>query len=84
MNFVTCVVIGLTLARHTSRLRAALCFGAGLTLSVELTQLTGLWGLYPCAYRQFNVDDLMLNALGVVVGVLLARISSKGPPDTSD
>lgn len=84
MNFVVCVVIGLTLAQHTARLRAALCFGVGLTLTVELTQLTGLWGLYPCAYRQFNVDDLILNALGVVVGFLLARISSKGRSETSN
>jgi glycopeptide antibiotics resistance protein len=38
-----------------------------------VAQLTGIWGLYPCAYRQFNVDDLMLNAIGVVVGFLMAR-----------
>lgn len=73
MNFLVCGVIGAVLARHTGRLAAALGFGAGLTLAVELTQLTGIWGLYPCAYRQFNVDDLMLNALGVVAGFLLAR-----------
>lgn len=83
MNFVVCVVIGLTLARHTARQRAALCFGVGLTLAVELTQLTGLWGLYPCAYRQFNVDDLILNVLGVVAGFLVGRIPSKGRPQTS-
>ena len=84
MNFVVCVVIGLTLSSHTVRLRVALFFGLGLTLTVELTQLTGLWGLYPCAYRQFNVDDLILNALGVVVGFLLARISSKERSETSN
>lgn len=78
MNFLVCVAIGVTLARHVARLAVALWFGAGLTLAVELTQLTGIWGLYPCAYRQFNVDDLMLNALGVVVGFLLARGLSGG------
>lgn len=83
MNFVVCAVIGLTLAQHTARLRVALYFGVGLTLTAELTQLTGLWGLYSCAYRQFNVDDLILNALGVVVGFLLARIASKGWFNTS-
>lgn len=76
MNFVVCGVIGMTLARHTARLGVALLFGIGLTLAVELTQLSGLWDLYPCAYRQFNVDDLILNALGVVVGFLLARAPS--------
>ncbi|MFN7225378.1 MAG: VanZ family protein [Paracoccaceae bacterium] len=77
MNFLVCLVIGLAFARHSMRLRSALVFGAVLTLSVELTQLTGIWGLYPCAYRQFNVDDLMLNTLGVVAGVMLVRLCSK-------
>lgn len=72
MNFVVCAVIGTTIPRHTMRLRATLFFGVGLTLAVELTQLTGLWGLYPCAYRQFDVDDLILNSLGVVVGYFVA------------
>lgn len=79
MNFVVCAVIGLTLARHTAQLNVAMLFGVGLTLAVELTQLTGLWGLYACAYRQFNVDDLILNAIGVVVGFLVGRVSSKRP-----
>lgn len=77
MNFVVCAVIGLTLVRHTARLSVAMLFGVGLTLTVELTQLTGLWGLYACAYRQFNLDDIILNALGVVVGFLGGRVSSK-------
>lgn len=80
MNFVVCVVIGLALARHTDRLGLAIGFGVGLTLAVELTQLTGLWGIYPCAWRQFNVDDLILNALGVVAGFLLARALVRRAP----
>lgn len=84
MNFVVCAVIGLTLARHTAQLSVAMLFGVGLTLTVELTQLTGLWGLYACAYRQFNVDDIILNALGVVVGFLVGRVSSKGRHLTSE
>jgi glycopeptide antibiotics resistance protein len=43
-------------------------------LAVELTQLTGIWGLYPCPYRQFDVDDLILNTTGVVIGFALARV----------
>lgn len=83
MNLVVCLVIGLSLSPHTARLRVALFFGLGLTLAVELTQLTGFWGLYACAYRQFNVDDLILNAIGVIVGFLVGRVSSKGWPLTS-
>jgi glycopeptide antibiotics resistance protein len=74
MNYVLCGLIGMALARHTNRLGVAVLFGLGMTLLVEFTQLTGIWGLYPCAYRQFNVDDLILNSLGVVTGFLLARV----------
>lgn len=31
-----------------------------------------MWGLYPCPFRLFDVDDLILNTLGAVVGSLLA------------
>lgn len=72
MNYLLCVLIGVALRPIAGRLRHAVLFGAGLTLTVELTQLTGIWGLYPCAYRQFNVDDLILNLAGVVTGFVLA------------
>src|SRR5699024_6979044 len=31
-------------------------------------QITGVYGIYPRPYRLFDVDDLMLNTLGGVVG----------------
>ncbi|MBS1672944.1 MAG: VanZ family protein [Actinobacteria bacterium] len=46
----------------------ALLVGLGLSLFIETTQLTGVWGLYPCAYRFFDVGDLMTNTLGAVLG----------------
>ena len=73
MNFALCAVIGLTLAPHPVRLWGVGLGGIGLTLAVELTQLTGTWGIYPCAYRQFDVDDLIMNALGLPAGFLLGR-----------
>lgn len=39
-----------------------------LSLFFELTQLSGLYGLYPKPYRLFDVDDLMLNTLGGLIG----------------
>ncbi|WP_267245838.1 VanZ family protein [Streptomyces sp. PR69] len=42
------------------------------SLFFEATQYTGLWFIYACPYRQFNVDDLILNTGGAVVGWLLA------------
>nr|WP_315267651.1 VanZ family protein [Microbacterium lemovicicum] len=52
----------------------ALLSGFGLSLFIECTQLTGVWGLYPCAYRVFDVVDLMTNTLGAVLGVTLALL----------
>lgn len=46
--------------------------GLLLSLAFELTQWTGVWGIYPCAYRTFDVDDLMANTLGAVLGWLVA------------
>lgn len=52
----------------------ALLAGLGVSLVVETTQLTGVWGLYPCAYRVFDVDDLLTNTVGAVLGSLLALV----------
>jgi hypothetical protein len=73
MNLALCGAIGWALSRHALGLGAAVLLGLGLSLLVELTQLTGIWGLYPCAYRQFDVDDLLLNTGGVAGGFALAR-----------
>ena len=73
MNFLVCAAIGAALALITRSWAVAVAFGLGLTLTVELTQLTGVWGLYPCPWRQFNVDDLIMNAAGVLTGFALAR-----------
>lgn len=45
-----------------------LIIGFLVTLSFELSQLTGLWGLYEHPYRLFDVDDLIMNTLGAMVG----------------
>ncbi|HOQ52648.1 MAG TPA: VanZ family protein [Micropruina sp.] len=44
--------------------------GFGTSLAIELTQLTGVWGIYHCAYRVFDVDDLLLNTTGALLGSL--------------
>jgi glycopeptide antibiotics resistance protein len=48
--------------------------GLGLSLLVELTQKTGVWHLYSCAYRLFDVDDLIVNTLGATIGSLLSLL----------
>lgn len=43
--------------------------GFAVSLLIETAQLTGFFGLYPYAYRTFDVDDLMSNTLGALVGL---------------
>jgi glycopeptide antibiotics resistance protein len=73
MNLLLCAAIGALLVRHRLHSRTAVLLGFGLSLTVELTQLTGIWGLYPCPYRHFDIDDLILNTAGVALGVALVR-----------
>lgn len=42
-----------------------------LSLFFELTQLSGLYFIYPRSYRLFDVDDLMANTLGGALGYVL-------------
>lgn len=42
-----------------------------LSLFFELTQLTGLYGIYSKGYRLFSVDDLILNTCGGILGFVL-------------
>ena len=79
MNLVLCSLIGVLLCWHQIRLRAAIVLGAALSLTIELTQLTGIWGLYPCAFRKFDIDDLLVNTLGVVLGYMAARSAKVVP-----
>ncbi|MDR0593269.1 MAG: VanZ family protein [Bifidobacteriaceae bacterium] len=56
----------------------ALAAGLGLSLFIEFTQLTGVWGIYGCAYRVFDVDDLMTNTSGALLGAVLAMVLPRG------
>lgn len=51
------------------------------SLLIETTQLTGDWGLYPCAYRLFDVDDLITNTVGALIGFALAGLFNRIVPD---
>lgn len=53
-----------------------LLFSFLLSLFFEITQLTGLYGIYPRPYRLFDVDDLILNTLGGLLGFIIAPIFS--------
>ncbi|RAW16096.1 VanZ family protein [Paenibacillus taichungensis] len=54
--------------------KQALLSGFGLSLFFEITQITGFYGFYDCPYRLFDVDDLLLNTSGTVLGFFAAPI----------
>ncbi len=54
--------------------------GLALSLLIEVTQLTGAWGVFSCAYREFDVDDLMINTLGAIGGSLLSAVFVERAP----
>lgn len=50
----------------------AFCIGLATTCLFEFSQLTGLFGLYAHPYRLFDVDDIILNTAGCMIGFWLA------------
>lgn len=55
-----------------------------ISLFFELTQLTGLYYIYPRPYRNFDVDDLLINTLGGLLGYLIISPIQKHLPTRED
>lgn len=47
-----------------------------VSLSFECIQRSALFGIYPRPYRMFDVDDLITNTLGGMIGYLLAPLAA--------
>lgn len=58
--------------------------GFAVSLLVETTQLTGDWGLYPYAYRTFDVEDLVMNTFGAFIGWMGAAVLGHFAPRRID
>lgn len=72
-NLLLLLPLGMYLRYHFRRGRwTSAAIGLGVACFFELTQLTGLWGIYPCPYRLFDVDDIIVNTLGCMLGWALA------------
>ena len=65
-------------------LKKTILLGFLTSLLYEVTQLTGLFFIYPRAYRIFDVDDLIINTLGAVLGYVIAPLISGLLPEVSD
>jgi glycopeptide antibiotics resistance protein len=80
LNVILFVPLGM-LIRHLFKRGFATTVGIGAVVSllIELTQLTGNWGLYPCAYRFFSTSDLITNTVGAGIGALFAPLLALVP-----
>lgn len=56
--------------------------GLALSLLIEATQGTAMFGVYACPYRVAEFDDLITNTTGTAVGWLIAAALIRRLPDT--
>ncbi len=74
-NIIMTVPFGMYLRYYFKcNLKKTITISFLLSLFFELTQLTGLYFVYPYPYRVFDVDDLILNTLGSVIGYFIMGI----------
>lgn len=75
LNVALFVPFGMIARRYWNRGPVvSVLLGAGLSLLIEATQFTAVWGLYECPYRVADVDDVIANTAGAALGVLLAPL----------
>lgn len=69
LNILLFIPLGLLLRyRWPIGFTAALYLSFSVSLAIELTQLTGFWGLYGCSVRTFDAEDLLANTVGGILG----------------
>ena len=74
-NIALFVPLGVIVRRFLNRgMVFATVSGFLVSLLIESTQYTGIWGIYSCAYRFADVDDLISNTGGAVLGAALAPL----------
>jgi glycopeptide antibiotics resistance protein len=78
LNIVMTIPFGIYLRYYfkydkKKTIKLSLC----LSLFFELTQLSRLYFIYPYQYRIFDVDDLLMNTLGGLIGYYIAPIINK-------
>lgn len=85
-NILLTVPLGIYIRFYKGNKKLLMVLIASLLMSLfyELTQLSGLYFIYPHPYRLFDVDDLMLNTLGGVTGYLIAPFILKFIPSIDE
>lgn len=64
--------------------KKALGIGFLVSFFYEMTQLSGVWGIYPYAFRCPDIDDLMNNTLGCMIGFWAAPLLMRFLPSVED
>ena len=77
-NIILTIPFGMYLRYYFKKdLKTTIFYSFLLSLFFELTQLSGLYFIYPRSYRLFDVDDLILNTLGGTLGYFISSILFK-------
>jgi glycopeptide antibiotics resistance protein len=75
LNILLFVPLGVIVRGFFSRgLPTTVGVGLGASVLIELTQYTGIWGIYSCSYRLADVDDVITNTLGALIGGVLGPV----------
>lgn len=87
-NVALFVPLGMVLRKSYGRgVLAVVVIGLGVSLAVEVVQYSGNLGAYPCPYRIADVDDLISNTAGSLLGWMIAPVAVVIPavphPDVS-
>ena len=78
LNIVMTIPFGMYLRYYFEcNLKKTVFFTFLLSPFFEVTQLTGLYFIYPGPYRLFDVDDLIMNTLGGLIGYCLMSLPSR-------
>ena len=84
-NIVLTVPFGMYLRYYFKKSKLdIIIYSFFLSLFFELTQLTGLYFIYPRGYRLFDVDDLILNTVGGLLGYFIVKPFMKILPSRED
>lgn len=65
-------------------LKRTILYSFLLSLFFETSQITGLFGIYPGPYRLADVEDLICNTLGGVVGYYVASVFAEVLPSRDE
>ena len=62
-------------------MKKTILFGILLSCFYEITQYTGVYGIYPKAFRYADIDDVIVNTFGTFLGYIITPILERVLPN---